>query len=879
MAEEDLKVKASLEDELTRPLDKVEKKVKDVGQATKQADDKARTYNATLGKLAGRAGSLAGLLGRGLATAAKVGAAGIGLVTAAAVVAGVKLVGLASDAAETASKFDTVFAGNASAVSKWVKETNAAYGITTKSLQDVTSRFGVFGKAAGIAADDLPGFSTKLAQAGLDLSSFYNVDPEEAFLALSSGLAGETEPLRQYGIFLSEASMKAAAAQEGLTGELTESQKVMLRQKIILASLGDAEGDLERTKDSLSNKTRALRGRFTELGTQIGTVFLPIAGKLFSWLDGKLSPVVTRLTDAAPKLSEALGAGNYLGVAFQVDQLAGAGGRLVGFYVRARDLWGELRSGWADSGLSGVVSALDDAVGAGGRLSDAFETVVQMGRDLVTIYQDGVAPGLADLGPVGEAILSPLTLVDNVLGFLADHAGALTPIVTVAAGAWAGYTLAVNLAAAGQWAMNAATSANPYVLFAMAVGAVVAALYVLYQRFEAWRPVIVAVGVALAVAFGGPILAVAAFVAAIVLAYKKVGWFRTAVDAVGRFLKGVFLNAVNMVKAGIQAMIPVVQAIGRFLSSAFGVAKTVVEALIPWVQRAIDIFRIIAAIHFAILITAINGIITAVGWLWDKSEPVRKLLGDIAGVGFDALVIAFMWVRDKAVELWDKTEPLRDILETIGGMALEGIKSALKWIGDKIDGIVEGAKGFIDTLSDMPGGGIVKGIAGIVGDTARPRAAGAAHGHARGRGMSGGAARNLANTMATYRRVDAMTPGKRSIASSWRSWALGSSTSDHVTGRALDVVGSNLNGFAQNLRREGGFAEHHGDGGSRHLHAASGDTARPRAGAGTADTGGTLIVIEPGAILVDRPASNVELSQAIRQGIADYERDRKERGR
>lgn len=76
----------------------------------------------------------------------------------------------------------------------------------------------------------------------------------------------------------------------------------------------------------------------------------------------------------------------------------------------------------------------------------------------------------------------------------------------------------------------------------------------------------------------------------------------------------------------------------------------------------------------------------------------------------------------------------------------------------------------------------------------------------------------LASTMAAHDAIDAMVPGQRTITSAVRNWGLGSPDSDHPKGRALDVVGSNLAGYAAAVRRMGGIAEMHGDSSNRHLH-------------------------------------------------------------
>jgi len=80
----------------------------------------------------------------------------------------------------------------------------------------------------------------------------------------------------------------------------------------------------------------------------------------------------------------------------------------------------------------------------------------------------------------------------------------------------------------------------------------------------------------------------------------------------------------------------------------------------------------------------------------------------------------------------------------------------------------------------------------------------------------------LSQTMARHQAMDGQLTGKRTVTSSWRNHSLGSSNSDHVTGRAYDLVGQNLGKYATMVHANGGFAEFHGNLAERHLHVVPG---------------------------------------------------------
>jgi hypothetical protein len=83
--------------------------------------------------------------------------------------------------------------------------------------------------------------------------------------------------------------------------------------------------------------------------------------------------------------------------------------------------------------------------------------------------------------------------------------------------------------------------------------------------------------------------------------------------------------------------------------------------------------------------------------------------------------------------------------------------------------------------------------------------------------------------------MNSQLTGSRQITSSYRNFALGSPSSDHVMGRAYDLVGQNLGAYSKLVHANGGFAEFHGNNANRHLHVvpgpgAMGDTSVPSFG-------------------------------------------------
>jgi len=116
--------------------------------------------------------------------------------------------------------------------------------------------------------------STTLVQLASDLASFNNTSVEDALVALRSGLSGETEPLKRYGIALTDARMKAEALRLEIwdgKGALDAAQKSQAAYVLMMKDSTLAQGDFARTSDGYANTMRILTAEVDNAKAEIGT--------------------------------------------------------------------------------------------------------------------------------------------------------------------------------------------------------------------------------------------------------------------------------------------------------------------------------------------------------------------------------------------------------------------------------------------------------------------------------------------------------------------------------------------------------------------------------------------------------------------------------
>jgi hypothetical protein len=224
-------------------------------------------------------------------------AAGIGIAIGAA---SIKAISAASDLDEAVSATNQIFGDAADAVLKFADGAAEAFGQSKQEALDGALVFGTFGKAAGLAGDDLSDFTTGLLGLSSDLASFRNATPEEAIEAIGAALRGESEPLRRFGVLLDDATLKAEALALGIydgEGALTQQQKILAAEAAIYKQTSDAQGDFSRTSSGLANSQRILSARLANTTAQIGTALLPVALKLSGFVLDRVIPAIESWAD------------------------------------------------------------------------------------------------------------------------------------------------------------------------------------------------------------------------------------------------------------------------------------------------------------------------------------------------------------------------------------------------------------------------------------------------------------------------------------------------------------------------------------------------------------------------------------------------------
>lgn len=186
---------------------------------------------------------------------------------------GKKMVKLSSDLIEVQNVVDTVFGDMSDDINDFAQSALKSFGLTELQAKNFVSVFGGLLEASDIVGDAQKEMSINLTKLTGDVASFYNMDYDEVFNKLQSGLTGEVKAMRSFGVNMTITNLEAWALAHGITKSydaMNQAEKTALRYNYMLEKLSNAQGDFNKTQGSWANQTRILVSQIQQLGGILG---------------------------------------------------------------------------------------------------------------------------------------------------------------------------------------------------------------------------------------------------------------------------------------------------------------------------------------------------------------------------------------------------------------------------------------------------------------------------------------------------------------------------------------------------------------------------------------------------------------------------------
>ena len=369
---------------------------------------------------------------------------------------------LASDLAEVQNVVDTTFKDSASTINDFAKTTTTQFGISELQAKKFSGTLGAMLKSAGFTGDELTNMSTSLTSLSGDIASFYNLDPQEAFDKLKSGISGETEPLKALGVDISDTTVATYALANGFNKQwkdATQAEKQLWRYKDIMTQTKDAQGDYAKTSTGFANELRTMKLNFQTLGATIMSYAIPSFQDLFA----KANDFITKIDIKSfmNKFMQSL-----------ADIKPYFDGFIDSFVKLASTIWDSVQPAFEsikpdswDSVGDAIKDILDRAKGVANFINNNWPTILSTVENIVTAM----------------AAWKLATIAVNTWIGITTLSAAAWPSIELAI--W-GITKATSAWEAATWLLTVAMDANPIGVVTLAIAGLGLAIYEVVKHWK-----------------------------------------------------------------------------------------------------------------------------------------------------------------------------------------------------------------------------------------------------------------------------------------------------------------------------------------------------------------------------------------------------------
>lgn len=164
----------------------------------------------------------------------------------------------------------------------------ASLGLDPEKTMQYQATFAQMASSMGDTSETALKLSNALTMIGADLASVRNMDFEDVWQDMASGLTGMSRAMDKYGINIRNANMQQELYNLGINtsiSKLSQADKTILRTIILLNNSKYAWADLSNTINQPANQIRMLQSNFESLGRTIGSLFIPILQTVLPYIN------------------------------------------------------------------------------------------------------------------------------------------------------------------------------------------------------------------------------------------------------------------------------------------------------------------------------------------------------------------------------------------------------------------------------------------------------------------------------------------------------------------------------------------------------------------------------------------------------------------
>jgi hypothetical protein len=297
---------------------------------------------------------------------------------------------------------------------RFQNQLNEAFGTNMTETLRYQGLFQAMATNQGVEEKYASLMSENMLKLTYDLASLYNRNEKTVAEALRGGVyAGQTKPLRGFGIDVTQTTMKPLLAELGIeksVNELSQGEKQILRYIATLRQAQSAMGDFADTIESPANQLKIFKQQLAEVKVAIGNLFMGLYANILPYANAILM-VIKEIAKALADL----------------------------FGIDTKDY---------NSGLASTEEIYDGiSTSAGNAAKSAKELKRQLLKfdevnNLTTPSSSGSGSGSGGInGGIDQRLLDALKGYDNLMGQVKMKATAIRDRIME----WLGFTKEVNL--------------------------------------------------------------------------------------------------------------------------------------------------------------------------------------------------------------------------------------------------------------------------------------------------------------------------------------------------------------------------------------------------------------------------------------------------
>ena len=163
-------------------------------------------------------------------------------------------------------------------VMKEFTENASSIGLSQSEAAKASTFLGSVLKQSGFEMSAVATETEKLVKLGVDLSTLYGYDVQEALLGMTALFRGEYDPIEKFGVAMKQSEINselAARKLDHLTGAARRNAEQVIRLEFLYQRGADAVGAFEEQNGGLFASQKILGATFRDMQAAVGTALIP----------------------------------------------------------------------------------------------------------------------------------------------------------------------------------------------------------------------------------------------------------------------------------------------------------------------------------------------------------------------------------------------------------------------------------------------------------------------------------------------------------------------------------------------------------------------------------------------------------------------------